>query len=210
MQLTLISDTHGIHSDLKLPPGETLIHAGDISEYGSEEEIMDFVRWFGSQAYKHKIFIAGNHDTWLEESSLTKFRKLLPKDVHYLQEDSISIEGINFFGSPYTLYYMGMAFNARTARIIKHWNKIPKNTTVLITHGPPLGIMSGDFGSETLMEQVNIIKPKLHVFGHAHGYHGVQQEQKTFFANAALLKPKDPMSDEEYRIIFKPIVVEVN
>jgi hypothetical protein len=45
MDITFISDAHGVHDVLKLLEGNVLIHAGDITEYGTEEEVVDFLHW---------------------------------------------------------------------------------------------------------------------------------------------------------------------
>ena len=68
MIIHAISDTHTKHRELNLPGGEVLIHAGDFmsSGYGLDDAI-DFLNWFNNQKYKHKIFIAGNHDRIFEE-----------------------------------------------------------------------------------------------------------------------------------------------
>ena len=44
MEITFISDTHGLHEKLNLSQGTILIHAGDITEYGTEDEVLDFVQ----------------------------------------------------------------------------------------------------------------------------------------------------------------------
>ncbi|NRS87459.1 3',5'-cyclic AMP phosphodiesterase CpdA [Flavobacterium sp. 7E] len=62
MTLTLISDTHFRYNQLQLQGGDMLIHAGDLCDHGTEGEVIAFLKWFGEQPYKHKIFIAGNHD----------------------------------------------------------------------------------------------------------------------------------------------------
>ena len=62
MKFVAIADTHGKHKDLTIPSGDMLIHAGDISMKGDEDEIIDFLNWFDEQNFKHKILIAGNHD----------------------------------------------------------------------------------------------------------------------------------------------------
>ena len=69
MKITFISDTHTLHNELdgQLPGGNLLIHAGDIMNSGhKKQEIHDFCKWFESQDYKYKIFIAGNHDKMFE------------------------------------------------------------------------------------------------------------------------------------------------
>lgn len=85
MDITFISDTHGIHDELKLQEGKVLIDAGDITEYGTEEEVTDFLKWFSKQPFTYKIFIAGNHDLFLQECSLSKRNKLIPLGIIYLQ-----------------------------------------------------------------------------------------------------------------------------
>lgn len=63
----LISDSQSRHSEIaSLPAGDILIHAGDITEHGTIEEIEQFVVWFSAQPYSCKLFVAGNHDHSLE------------------------------------------------------------------------------------------------------------------------------------------------
>jgi len=62
MQAIIISDTHGLHKELKLSNGNILIYAGDITDYGSKAEVIDFLEWFSKLDYEHKIFIGGNHN----------------------------------------------------------------------------------------------------------------------------------------------------
>ena len=75
--------------------------------------------------------------------------------------------------------------------IYSKWERIPTNTDVLITHGPPLGrgdMNSGNqrTGCVTLMKEVQSrIKPRLHVFGHIHEGHGVTHDGTTMYVNAS-------------------------
>jgi predicted phosphohydrolase len=127
-----------LHDRIKLNAGTVLIHAGDVTEYGSEEEVVDFLFWFSRQPFAYKIFIGGNHDLFLETSTPAQRKKLIPSNVIYLQNSGIEIDGLMFWGSPVTPYFLGMAFNAREGKERrKVWNKIPHNTDILITHGPP-------------------------------------------------------------------------
>ena len=61
MKITFISDTHNKHKLLTdnnlLPGGDVIIHSGDISGRGYEDEIIDFLEWFQDLNYTHKIFI---------------------------------------------------------------------------------------------------------------------------------------------------------
>ncbi len=208
MNITLISDTHGLHDELKLLSGNVLIHAGDITEYGTEEEVMDFLKWFAKQPFHYKIFIAGNHDLFLEECKPTKLKRMIPENIIYLQNSGIQINGVNIWGSPVTPYFLGMAFNERSGKAIKKvWNKIPANTEILITHGPPKGILDNGFGCNQLMEQVNKIQPAIHIFGHVHEHYGIQKNGNTKFINAAIVNTLNPMEEDEYRIIRGPICI---
>ena len=210
MKITIIADTHGMHELLLLTEGDVLIHAGDITEYGSEEEVMNFLSWFAKQPFKYKIFIAGNHDLFLESCSALKRKRFMPHDVTYLQNSITEIDGLKIFGSPVTPYYLGMAFNKREGKEIKRcWDKIPLDTNILITHGPPKGIMDNGFGCKTLMNKLTVIKPILHVFGHVHEQHGSLQQNETYFVNAALVNCLDPFLNRLYRMIAKPIIIEI-
>lgn len=106
MIVVAISDTHGLHDLCKLPQGDMLIHAGDVTEYGSEEEIIDFLKWFAKQPFPYKIFIAGNHDLYLEQISLPRLRKMIPRNVIYLQNSGVEVNGSKNLGLPgYSLVF---------------------------------------------------------------------------------------------------------
>lgn len=196
MNLTIISDTHNRHNDVILSKGEVLIHAGDYTGSGTKSESIDFLNWFSKQDFKHKILIAGNHDFFFENSSKEMIQEILPDNIHYLEDSSVSIDGINFYGSPITPFFNNWAFNReRGEKIKKYWDKIPKNTDVLITHGPPFGILDKttrgeNVGCEELLKSVNQIKPKLHIFGHIHEDYGIITHEETTFINASLLNER--------------------
>jgi Icc-related predicted phosphoesterase len=210
MDITFISDTHGLHQELKLGAGNLLIHAGDITEYGTEDEVMDFLQWFSKQRYTYKIFIAGNHDFFLEECSTSKRKKIIPANIIYLQNSGVEIEGVKIWGSPVTPYFLGMAFNARAGKDIKKvWNKIPDDTDILITHGPPKGILDNGFGCEALRVRVNEIKPGYHCFGHIHGWNNTEKYNQVTFINAAIVNELDPLKNDDYKIVGQPVCVTI-
>lgn len=68
IRVVCISDTHNIRPEL--PPGDVLIHAGDLTENGSFAEIQTELRWLSSQPHQYKLFVAGNHDLLLDEKFL--------------------------------------------------------------------------------------------------------------------------------------------
>ncbi len=208
MTIACLSDTHSLHHRIpSIPDADILIHAGDISKYGDESQVVDFLHWFSALPHKHKIFIAGNHDFFFENKREDYIRTVIPDNVIYLNDSGCEINGIRFWGSPITPEFMNWAFNRkRGTEIQQHWNKIPENTDILITHGPPAGILdtTTNFqktGCEDLLNTVLKIRPAYHIFGHIHEAHGIITQASTTFVNAAIL-------DEKYRIKNKPIMID--
>lgn len=211
MKLCIISDTHGRHKEITnhLPDADVIIHCGDFSGRGTENEIRDFLKWYSKlDKYQYKIFIAGNHEKLFEDSGYFA-RTLVPKNVIYLQDSGIEIEGLYFYGSPVQLPFNNWAFNKSEEKLNQHWEAIPDNVDVLITHTPPYNILdnvSGEnkhFGSMTLYKHVlERIKPRINCFGHIHSSHGIKKLNGTIFINASNL-------DEDYNYIYKPILIEI-
>jgi Icc-related predicted phosphoesterase len=205
LKFVVISDTHCRHHNLKLPEGDVLLHAGDISYKGHKEEIVDFLKWFSKQDFAYKIFIAGNHDFYLEKAMLPEIESLIPQNVIYLNDSGLTIDGINIWGSPITPWFFNWAFNRHRGDDIKiHWDLIPANTDILITHGPVLGIHdtvinSQHVGCRDLLEKVKEIKPKVHICGHVHEGYGITQKFGTKFINACIL-------NESYELVNKPVL----
>lgn len=205
MQITTISDTHGLHHQLQLPGGDLLIHAGDVCNRGTEKEALDFMNWFINQDYKYQVFIAGNHDFYFENFTQTEIQAMLPKNAFYLNDSGIEIEGINIWGSPITPFFNNLAFNKqRGIEIFKHWEKILNNTNILITHGPPYDILDKTFqnlyvGCADLLTKVEEIQPNYHVFGHIHEGFGMVKKENTTFINTSSV-------DFNYKIRKTPFV----
>ncbi|MRX48262.1 metallophosphatase domain-containing protein [Pedobacter puniceum] len=203
---TILSDTHNLHHKLKLCGGDFLIHCGDVTEYGTEDELEDFIYWFTKQNYTHKIFIAGNHDLCLENISKKQKKAIIPPNITYLENKGININGINIYGSPVTPYYLGMAFNRKRGdEIRKIWNKIPLNTDILITHTPPFTIMDNKLGCEDLLKTLQKVKPKLAVFGHIHEHYGTQEKNGTAYINAAITSNITGSHQPYYKLLHPPV-----
>lgn len=216
-KIVCISDTHTHHRDLVIPDGDIIVCAGDISYRGTEAEVIDFLAWYDGLPHKHKILIAGNHD-WLFEKFPGEAQCLIDStDIIYLNDTSVEVEGIKFHGSPVQPEFCNWAFNrARTAYdaihapyeyefIGKHWNLIPNDTDVLITHGPPAGILDRcpqSVGCHELLKAVDKVRPRYHIFGHIHGQRGQLHLEKIncTFINASSL-------DDGYRPYKRPAEV---
>lgn len=211
MRLICIADTHNQHEALKLPAGDVLIHAGDFTGAGRAAEVEAFAKWLGAQPHKHKLLIAGNHD-WLFERDNALARALLGQHcprAHYLQDTGAEIEGVKFWGSPWTPLFLNWAFNLkRGARLSAKWALIPADTQVLITHGPPHRILDltrhgKNVGCEELADALHKrLRPKVHVFGHIHEGYGSYTRNGTKFVNAS-------SCTEFYEATNAPVVVEV-
>jgi Icc-related predicted phosphoesterase len=211
--ITAISDSHGLHNQIKLEGGgDFLIHAGDISNRGYFQEVKNFLDWFSKQDYKYKIFIAGNHD-FLFERNRNIAQELLAQypDVIYLENTEVVIEGIKFYGSPYSPIFFDWAFMYDEVKRNLICDMIPTDTDVLITHTPPKYIldMNLDFehcGCNVLYERYligdQLKNVKIHCFGHIHPSYSIKQQFNTTFYNAALL-------DDNYKMINKPHIFTI-
>ncbi|MDH3198719.1 MAG: metallophosphatase domain-containing protein [Candidatus Krumholzibacteria bacterium] len=189
MELVLLSDTHGRHGEVEIPNGDVLIHAGDFGAwFGTMEELEEFNDFLGQLPHAHKIVVAGNHDFCFERANADA-RKALT-NAHYLQDESLEIDGVKFYGSPWQPEFLNLAFNLRRGEPLRRkWEMVPPDTDVLITHGPPHGI--GDetldglhVGCEELLLRVKQVKPRVHVFGHIHEGRGKYEIEGTVFVNA--------------------------
>jgi Icc-related predicted phosphoesterase len=204
VKFVAISDTHCRHRNLRLPTGDVLIHAGDVSYRGEKSEVMDFLDWFKEQNYKYKIFIAGNHDFFFERENRTAIKNIIPPGIIYLNDSGTSIEGVNIWGSPVTPWFFNWAFNKRRgAPIAKHWKLIPADTNILISHGPAFGILDvlvneQHAGCKDLLERVLDIKPSVVVSGHIHESYGTTKRHGIKFINASVL-------NESYELVNRPI-----
>ena len=210
MKFVVISDTHGKHQSLILPKGDVIIHAGDVSSMGKESEIKDFLNWFSKTDFTYKILIAGNHDFYFEKISHNTqvLEELIPSNIIYLNDTGIEIENLKIWGSPIQPWFYNWAFNRyRGEDIKKHWNKIPQDTDILITHGPVFGILdktsrNENVGCKDLLNKIEEIKPKFHICGHIHEAYGQLKQENTTYINASVL-------DENYNLRNKPIVFEI-
>lgn len=218
-KIIFLSDTHGRHNEITndllaiANKDDILVHAGDFTGRGEPNEVFSFFTWLTTMSsnFKHIVFIAGNHELSFERKStwVIDALKQLPINVHYLEDSEITLDGIKFYGSPWQPEFYNWAFNLpRGEELAKKWALIPDDTDVLITHGPPFGILDTTLtsfrpGCDDLLIRVNQIKPKIHVFGHIHYGYGMRQIDNTTFINAANL-------NEAYKYANHPIDFEIN
>jgi Icc-related predicted phosphoesterase len=214
IRLVLISDTHGKHDQLnedllKLDNSVTtiILHAGDLSSTGAFIQINRFLDWYASLPFKHKIFIAGNHDFGFEQMSDIQ-DTYKDKGVIYLMDNSVEVEGLKIYGSPWQPRFYDWAFNVDRTRIAEKWALIPEGMDIIMTHGPVHGILDYtptyvNVGCEALYDKIIQLKPKIYVSGHIHFARGIKSFNNTLFVNASVL-------DESYTYTNKPIVIEID
>ena len=214
MRIVCISDTHNFNEHVIVPDGDVLVHSGDATITGTAEEVSRFADWFQSLPHRNKIFVAGNHD-WLFERDPAEARTLLGSEIIYLQDSAIKIGGTKFYGSPWQPRFYDWAFNLnRGLELTAKWSLVPDDTSVLITHGPPKGILDrvprafgfDNEGCEDLLARVRELaslgKLRAHLFGHIHFGYGVHEEFGVKFVNASIC-------DEEYSATNFPVVFDI-
>lgn len=222
MKIVAISDTHEQHDQLILPDGDVLIHAGDITYRGALGALDAFATWFKKQPHKHKIVVAGNHDLCFESWNGSMHGATNKQDARrqqaieimewsgakYLQHERYEIDGVRFFGSPYTPQFFDWAFMLpRGERILEKWKQIPVDTDVLITHGPAYGFgdvneASEHIGCEMLRRRIEEVRPKHHIFGHCHEGRGTYEYEGTKYHNVS-------SCNRLYLPVHAPVVIEV-
>jgi len=212
MKILFISDTHGLHENIGkeiLKPADIIIHAGDVSNIGRFYEVSKFLHWFSSlKQYKHKI--AGNHDFYFQNESKLLIQSMLDEhpDIIYLENNSVEIDGVKFWGSPYSLPFFNWAFMKPECDLKNIWSLIPDDVDVLITHTPAYGILDYAIygkehtGSKSLYKRILKVKPKIHVSGHIHEGYGILEEDGITYLNASLL-------NEKYNMVNKPLILTI-
>lgn len=207
LRLVCMSDLHSLNYAFPIPAGDVLIIAGDICGYGSHDEIKAFDDFLSSLPHPHKVLIAGNHD-WPFARVRNGEAQTLVKHAIYLEDSGVDIDGIKFWGSPWQPFFCNWAFNLpRGPELAKVWAKIPDNIDVLITHGPPYGILDEIYngervGCQDLSDALERVKPRVHVFGHIHEGYGVLEQNGTVYVNASLC-------NEYYQRVNEPIVIDL-
>jgi Icc-related predicted phosphoesterase len=224
MIIDCISDLHGFYP--KLEGGDLLIVAGDLTKRDEELEYFKLWQWMAFLSYKKIIIVPGNHDNFLQKTGdpLTN-----PGFFSYLCDSGTEFESLKIWGSPWTLTFPGMnprckAFTVDTEEeLAEKFALIPDDVDILVTHGPPHGIMDEvkrcDFdhksqientGSVSLCKALARIRPKLHIFGHIHEGRGYRvglsnQWMENYCRNVLFLNCSHV--DENYKPVNEPIRV---
>ncbi len=245
MKVVCISDTHwnksrtpdanpyfkiaGDHNSqlqaLDMPTVDLLIHAGDHTAGGTVYEWREAMHWLGSQDARLKVTIPGNHDFYAQEHPAAAKEIAADYGVHLLVDEWLFMDPPGeknhvIHGSPWTPWFHDWAYNfaegekGRT-QAIKTWNRIPSDTTILITHGPAYGRLDDTLpenewdsrvGCPNLALRLRDLKAlKLHVFGHIHESYGLHRAVE----GSRLISVNASTCDRNYAPINKPVVVDL-
>jgi 3',5'-cyclic AMP phosphodiesterase CpdA len=144
MTLLHLSDTHGKHKELKdLPSADIIVHTGDFTYAGGEDEAMDFMNWFSDLPYAHKIFIAGNHDLCMYGADHIEG---LPDNVHYLCGTGVTINGYQQLRRLPNLRYHLFGHDHNNFGVLKQRDVVYSNAALLtkdyeLIHQPRLFVI---------------------------------------------------------------------
>lgn len=208
-----LSDIHGFHEDLRFYKHkyDYVFITGDITNSKdttiNREELDSFLVWL----YNHKenvrndiIIVPGNHDVSIERLNLKNY--IESYGFKCLIHEEYKLEnGKKVFGSPYTpTFGKNWAYNRDRSKLSNYWNDIPEDTEILLTHGPPKGILDISYrkednhiercGDKSLMNKIdNLPRLRYHMFGHIHDCkdimnYGIFTRNNIWFMNGALVK----------------------
>ena len=228
MQIACISDTHSkIIPDEQMPDDcQVLVHAGDITNNGKIYQLQIMAEWFRhlvETKYEHLVVIGGNHDFILDGFRKENAEFVLPRlfgntRIHYLRDESLWLNfpgnrTVKFYGTPWTISGEWAFSEMDRYKRRELFNKIPSDTDVLISHGPPYSILDrcdngshgyGSVGDLELLGAVERVRPLVHCYGHIHDGYGQTKIGSTTFVNAASTQVKG-----EYVLGNPPIVIEI-
>src|SRR4051812_18718815 len=142
MRLVCMADTHMFHGDWRsVPDGDGLVHAGDLTRTGSVDELLQVRDFLRALPHDEKVVVAGNHD-FLFQTQPDVARAMFDEGFTYLEDAAAVVKGLKFYGSPWTPRFHRWAFmKERGDDIATAWARIPEGLDVLVTHGPPFGVL---------------------------------------------------------------------
>jgi Icc-related predicted phosphoesterase len=222
MKAVVLSDTHNQHRKIALPKGDILIHCGDFTLNGEENECLNFLKWLGEVEGEYaKVFIIpGNHDAYFTSASRLLYQDALKKYTKntvdlwletYLKNQIYMFDGYSFFGFPHTHFHRHM--NDFFTTVERHNALVENilNCNILVSHGPPYGYLDAggrnmdNLGSKKLKDKITSMSDlKLMTFGHIHEQGGKITRYKDIqLVNAAVLDYPD------YKLVGKPLEITV-
>jgi Icc-related predicted phosphoesterase len=231
VRICATSDFHGHLPDI--PECDLLIIAGDICPMDDHRDFAQsmwmrgpFSEWlenvYSTSGCREIIGISGNHD-FLGDKVFVKGmdgdKILRGLNWVYLMDEMHEFEGLKIWGCPHTKQFFNWAFMMDPHALEIHHLAIPKETDIVVTHGPPFGF--GDMvprtrkrkdveflsyervGSPGLFKWIIDNDPSLVVGGHIHCDQQTRTIGDTIVANVSYV-------DEHMRPYLPPQVFEIN
>lgn len=220
MRIVAFSDTHGSHEELVIPRGDVLVFAGDCCNYGRLQELGSFLRWIEKLRFPGPIiFVPGNHDWPCENQQQLAREWCHDVGVHLLighpTRKVINDTSYLFYGHPWTPRFNDWAFNVDrdSPEMVAQVQQIPPGLDVLISHGPPLGILDREhnmnLGCAVLLDRIAHVRPAVTIFGHIHDGHG---ESIIKLASAKELVTRCynvSVMDRNYDVVHPPTIIDL-
>lgn len=215
VKIVATSDLHGELPDF-IVPCDILIIAGDVCPDWKKNQfrnqlnwlLEEFNPWLEAQPAKTIVGIAGNHDFVLQKMPDVQ------SSLHwtYLQDSSVTASGLKIYGIPWVPNLSRWAFHLDDAELQEHFDAVPDDTDILVTHGPPHGycdfasaahgsVHAGFPGANDTLERV---RPAAHICGHIHNGYGYKMHPSgTAVYNVAYL-------DDTMDPVHRPLVLEIS
>ena len=217
---------HG-NLDFKVEPCDIVLIGGDIVPLKIQSYTTDsekwfktvFIPWCNSLPCEKVVFIAGNHDHFLERHP-DRMRLLLKGQdkIIYLDCEIFEYQGKVIYGTPLCKPFGRWAFmpsyKEQDDRYKRHLEAIGK-IDIILSHDAPYGISDvllqkdcwwadgSHIGNESLRKFVDNAKPQLVLQGHLHSCnHEKTEHNGTDVYCVSLL-------NEDYDMVYKPLYLEI-
>lgn len=215
IKICAISDTHNRHELLNNSiknggPFHLLIHCGDATNRGTNQEIKKFNDWILSLKEKRFIreciFVPGNHDIGFDVRP-DECIKICNSIDYILINSAVEVKGLKIYGTPNVPTFGDWAFMKDERALENIYSSIPQDLDILISHGPPHGILDRNAeykncGSISLLEAINSKKPKNVLCGHIHEDRGLKQLEHFNVYNISCISP-------DYKYMRDPVDIEL-
>lgn len=238
MRIFHFSDTHGYHEQVEfeddLKSIDVIVFSGDESNYRNEAfneaEFYSFIDWYGKIDHPHKLMIPGNHSTYIYNNEKQAKEECEKRGIRLLIHESYTIDNVEFYGEPYTKQFGSWVYTASERTLHDIYDEIPTNTNVLISHGPPRGILdlaqdvrNGEVisvGSDSLAAVITykLFRLKAVLFGHIHSHvskyinNGIVYENGDKYVNENILvysNASGVVDGDFSKLVHKGHIVEI-
>lgn len=224
MRLACIADQHGLLP--QIPKCDVLVIAGDICPTVTRDNFYNY-RWFTASfvpwikgMLNKVVVVAGNHDEALEDHQYAQDIESAIQDAGgiYLKDHGVVIDGVKFWGTPWTPEFCGWGFMAYEDKLAGYFSAIPEGVDVLVSHGPARGHCDGKagwldastgrpgegLGSTALRDRIDALQtpPRLCISGHIHEAKRQDSDGRTEYRCVSI-------KSNHYKLAFDPTMIDI-